>query len=405
MTGSEYIPYGRQLIDDDDVAAVAAVLNGDWLTTGPAVEEFENALAARVGARHAIVCSSGTAALHLATMAAGLSNGDSAVVPSITFLATANCVRYVGAEVIFADVDAQTGLTGEGHLNDALSRRSGAGSKVRAVLPVHLNGHICDMASLSRAAARHDLTVIEDASHAIAGTYTIDGIEHRVGACAYSDMCIFSFHPVKTVTMGEGGAVTTNDDTLAQRLRDLRNHGMTRDADRFSNRDLAFDDSGEPNPWYYEQHVLGFNYRATDIQCALGTRQLGKLPRFAEIRRRLTAHYGQRLEDFGNFVRPVPRMADTDPVLHLYAVHIDFSAAGTSRAKLMKRLSEQGIGTQVHYIPVHRQPYYVEQYGQTELPGADSYYAGILSLPLHAGMTESDVDRVVDTLRSELGAQ
>jgi UDP-4-amino-4,6-dideoxy-N-acetyl-beta-L-altrosamine transaminase len=405
MTGVEYIPYGRQLIDDDDVAAVAAVLNGDWLTTGPAVEEFEYTLAAHVGARHAIVCSSGTAALHLAAMAAGLNNGDSAIVPTITFLATANCVRYVGAEVVFADVDAQTGLLGESHLDEALSRHASAGHKVRAVLPVHLNGHVCEMMSLSHAAARHGLTVIEDASHAIGSTYTVDGVEHRVGACVHSDMCIFSFHPVKTVTMGEGGAITTNDDALAQRLRDLRNHGMTRDAGRFANQELAFDESGNPNPWYYEQHMLGFNYRATDIQCALGTRQLGKLPRFAEIRRRLAAHYDQRLKDSGNFVAPVPRMADTDPVLHLYAVHINFSAAGMSRARLMERLSNKGIGTQVHYIPVHRQPYYVEQYGETELPGANRYYAGILSLPLHAGMTESDVDRVVDTLTSELGAQ
>jgi len=397
-----FLPYGRQSIDDDDIAAVCEALSSDWLTTGPAVEAFEAQLVQATGARHAVVCSSGTAALHLATLAAGLGPGDQAIVPSITFVATANAVRYVGADVVFADVDPASGLMGRNEYEDAAARSSRAPA---AVLPVHLNGQACDMAQLSKLATAAGAVVIEDASHALGTAYRVGNQTYSIGACAHSDMCVFSFHPVKSVTMGEGGAITTNDDALAAALRDLRSHGITRDPARFRNTTLATNSHGETNPWYYEQHALGLNYRANDIQCALGASQLRKLDRFSERRSALAAYYDKRLADIAPTIMPVAKVPGCEPVLHLYALHIDWATAGVDRASLMTALRQKGIGTQVHYIPVHFQPYYQTLYGEQPLPGAESYYSDILSVPLHAAMTNDDVDRVVSALRDVVVAK
>ena len=293
----KFLPYGRQVIDDDDIAAVVAVLKGDFLTTGPTVEKFEAAFAERVGARFAVACSSGTAALHLATLAAGLGEGDSAIVPTVTFLATANAVRFVGADVVFADVDKATGLLRPEDLEMAIAASSG---NAKAVLPVHLGGQSADMAAIAKIAKRHGMIVIEDACHAL-GTTLDDGV---VGDCQHSAMAAFSFHPVKTIAMGEGGAVTTNDPVLYEKLTRLRNHGMTRDPQRFSNDDLAFGDDGSPNPWYYEMPEVGFNYRASDIHCALGLSQLRKLDAFVSARRSLADTYDRLLAPFAPYDRP-----------------------------------------------------------------------------------------------------
>ena len=244
-----FLPYGRHSIDESDIAAVSAVLRGDWLTTGPTVEAFETALAEAVGARFAVVCSSGTAALHLAALALGVGPGDRVIVPTLTFLATANAPHLAGAEIVFADVDPDTALLTSEALEAAFQR---AGGPVRAVFPVHMNGQTCGMRALAEIAAKHDAVIVEDACHALASTYKIDGEEYPVGACSHSTMACFSFHPVKTIAMGEGGAVTTNDAELCERLRQLRNHGMNRNRHQFACPEEAFDAHGEAHPWYYE---------------------------------------------------------------------------------------------------------------------------------------------------------
>jgi UDP-4-amino-4,6-dideoxy-N-acetyl-beta-L-altrosamine transaminase len=397
------LPYGRQLIEDDDIAAVARVLKGDFLTTGPEVAAFEADLAARCDATHAVACANGTAALHLAALAIGLGPGDAAIVPTLTFLATANCARYVGADVVFADVDPATGLMGPEQLEEALSR---AGPLTpRAVLPVHLNGQCVDLEAMAPVVARHRLSVIEDACHALGAQLRKGQDWEAVGSCRQSTMAVFSFHPVKTVAMGEGGAVTTRDDRLAARLRTLRSHGMSKDAATFLCPDQAFDTDGQSNPWYYEMAEPGFNYRASDINCALGRSQLAKLPRFMAERARLQGLYDDTLANLAPLVRPVPQVPWSKPSWHIQVVHIDFAAAGTSRAKVMRALAADGIGTQVHYLPVHRQPYYRERYGALSLPGADAYYAGCLTLPLFVGMTDEDVARVTASLGRILGAK
>jgi UDP-4-amino-4,6-dideoxy-N-acetyl-beta-L-altrosamine transaminase len=394
-----YLPYGRQLVEDDDVAAVASVLRGDMLTTGPMVEAFESAFAGTVCARHAVSCSSGTAALHLATLALGLGDGDAAIVPTLTFLATANAVRYVGAEVVFADVDADTGLLTPETLAAALRRASGAGSRVRAVLPVHLNGQCADMAAIQAIAERDDLAVVEDACHVLGGAQGATGAAPEpVGSCAYSDMAIFSLHPVKVIAAGEGGVLTTNRDDLAAAAARLRNHGMVRRPEAFENREFAFASARVANPWYYEMPEPGFNYRASDIHCALALSQLKKLDRFVAARAALVRRYDERLRSLAPLVRPIGRVAWGRPAWHLYPVLIDFAAAGIDRAETMTRLAAAGIGSQVHYLPVHLQPYYRRRYGALDLPGARSYYDRVEKFPLFAAMTVADVDRVADAL-------
>jgi UDP-4-amino-4,6-dideoxy-N-acetyl-beta-L-altrosamine transaminase len=390
------LPYGRQVIEDDDIEAVVAALRSDMLTTGPAVGVFEAALAKVADAPHAVVCSSGTAALHMAALALRLGPGDAVIVPSVTFLATANAARYVGAEVVFSDVDPETGLMGSQHLEEALTRCGGL--RPKAVFPVHLNGQCVDMAALSATARRHGLAIVEDACHAIGSQQDLAGGWRPTGACGASDMAVFSFHPVKTVAMGEGGAVTTSDDALAARLRLARNHGMERDPARFTQTDEAFDTDGRVNPWYYEMAEPGFNYRACDIVCALGTSQLAKLERFQAERTRLVAAYEAALAPLAPVVKPVARIGHCVPSWHLQAVLIDFAAAGISRAKLMRALSERKILTQAHYLPVHRQPYYRARSPGLVLPGADAYYARCLSLPLFVGMTGDELGYVVQSL-------
>lgn len=393
-----FLPYGRHCIDDEDIAAVVSVLRGDWLTTGPAVKAFEQAFAEKVGARFAVACSSGTAALHLCTMALGLAAEDRAVVPAVTFLATANAVRYVGAEVLFADVEADTGLIDIAKLRLLLSGPDRG--RIKAILPVHLNGQTAAMEEISELAADYDLAVIEDACHALGSRYRLrDGQQVTVGSCRHSDLTVFSLHPVKTITMGEGGVITTNSPELYERLCRYRTHGMVREPGEFQ-RDFGFSSTGAVNPWYYEMPEIGFNYRASDINCALGLSQLHKLDRFVSERKMLSRHYDQALADLAPWLRPVPIRPGNDPALHLYVVHIDFPALGLDRAQVMDRLKDAGIGTQVHYLPVNMQPYYRNRYGDRPLPGAMEYYGRCLSLPLFPGMTTKDVDRVVNEIKA-----
>ena len=397
-----FLPYGRHLIEEDDIAAVADVLRGDFLTTGPVVEAFEAKLAAETGAKFAVSCSSGTAALHMTAMALDLRPGDQVIVPALTFLATANAARYVAADVVFADVDADTGLLTPETLDQAIGRADG---NLRAVYPVHVNGQTVDMAALAGVAGVGALAIVEDACHAIGGRHAGAGNGMvPVGSGEFSEMSIFSFHPVKTVAMGEGGAVTTNDEQLAASLMRARNIGMVRDAAAFQIDDQAFDAGGVANPWYYEMPELGFNFRASAIHCALGLSQLGKLKRFVEARTRLMARYAEALAPLAPLVRPIPHVAGCEPAWHLCVVLIDFHAAGTDRAAVMRELANRGVGTQVHYLPVNRQPYYRDLYGDISLPGADAYYERILTLPLQVSMSDADVDYVAVTLKEVLAA-
>ncbi len=399
-TGS-FLPYGKHCIEDDDIEAVAETLRSDFLTTGPKVDAFERRLAEITGAKHAIAVSNGTAALHLAAMALDLGPGDFVVVPTLTFLATANAARYVGAEVIFADVDPKTGLLTPDTLADALER---GGGDVRAVFPVHLNGQTADMAALTATQGAGDLPFVEDSCHALGGKQaTTSGTPAPVGSCADSAMTVFSLHPVKVVAMGEGGAITTNDDQIHDRIKRLRNIGMTRDPDTFQLAAQAFDEAGAANPWYYEMPELGFNYRASAIHCALGLSQLAKLDRFVAARNQLLARYRSGLTALSPLVEPLPVTSNLETGWHLCVVHIDFKAADTDRATVMNMLRENSVGTQVHYLPVHRQPYYQDRYGELSLPGADAYYESVLTLPLYVGMNDQDVDRVVRALGEALG--
>ena len=381
------LAYGRQTIEDDDIAAVAEALRSDFLTTGPRVEAFEQAFAETVAARHAVACANGTAALHLAMLALEVQPGEAVIAPSITFLATANCARFVGAEVVFADVDPQTGLMTPDTLADAIGRLDGR--RLRAVLPVHLRGDTAQLPALEALAQGAGAVLVEDAPHALGSAMKFGNVIERVGDCAHSAMATFSFHPVKTIATGEGGMVTTNDARLAERLRRLRSHGMIRP------------EGGDP--WWYEMPEVGFNYRLPDILCALGLSQLAKLDRFAARRRALAARYDAALAPLGPLVVQATRPDWSDPVLHLMVALIDFEAAGRSRREAVEGLKARGVGTQVHYIPVHTQPYYRQRYGDLELPGASAWYDRCLSLPLFPGMEDADVDHVVGALKDVLG--
>jgi UDP-4-amino-4,6-dideoxy-N-acetyl-beta-L-altrosamine transaminase len=387
MSEAGFLPYGRQTIEEDDIAAVAQALRGDFLTTGPLVAKFEEAFAERVGAKHAVACSNGTAALHLAMLALDVRPGEAVIAPSTTFLATANCARYVGAEVVFADVDPDSGLMTPDTLREALGRVGER--RLRAVLPVHLRGDAVELPALAALAREAGAVLVEDAAHAVGTEMDFGQGRETVGDGRWSARTTFSFHPVKTIATGEGGMVTTSDRRLADRLRTFRSHGMLRPEGC--------------EAWWYEMPQIGFNYRLPDVLCALGLSQLAKLDRFAAQRRALVAAYEAALSDLAPIVRPAASPAWSRPAPHLMTVLIDFAAAGRDRAEVVARLRERGIGSQVHYIPVHRQPYYAGRYGPLELPGAEAWYARCLSLPLYPAMTEADVARVAAALGAAIG--
>lgn len=395
-----FLPYGRQWIDEDDIAAVAECLRGDWLTTGPAVDAFEAAFAETVGVRHAVAVANGTVALHLAALAANVGEGDLGIAPTMSFLASANGMRYTGAGILFADADPDTGLVTPQTFRAAIAR---AARPVKMAVVVHLNGNPVDMPAIARIAAEHGIILVEDACHALGTRYRDEyGEMVKVGACRHSAMTVFSLHPVKTITMGEGGVVTTDDPALYERLKLLRSHGMVKTPEQFVDRQLAFSATGDANPWYYEMQELGFNYRVPDFACALAHSQLKRLPLFTAGRARLKAIYDEGFGGVDERMAPLAIADAAEPVLHLYPLLIDFAALRKDRAAVMADLRALGIGTQVHYIPVHRQPYYVRHCGTGELPGADAYYARVLSIPYYPLMTDRDAERVVEAVKQVL---
>lgn len=397
------LPYGRQEVLEEDVAEVVACLRDDFLTQGPRVARFEEALCEVAGARHAVAVANGTAALHLAVLALGLGPGDTGIVPAITFVASANCLRYAGADVAFADVDARDGLLDLEHLEDTLRALTDRGRAPRLVVPVHLAGQPVDMPAVRAIASRYGAFVLEDAAHALGATYEADSTVHAVGGCAHSDAAIFSFHPVKHITTGEGGAVLTNDSRLYGRLMDLRTHGIHKDPDRLTRPP----EDPFVGPWYYEQDALGFNYRITDLQCALGTSQLRRLKGNIARRREIASLYDSALGEapLHGRISPLRRHDGRQSAHHLYVVQV-IRRDGEALADLARRrrslydhLHEKDIRVQVHYIPVHWQPYHRSRVGDLQLPGADGYYAASLSLPMFHSMTVADAERVVDALR------
>jgi UDP-4-amino-4,6-dideoxy-N-acetyl-beta-L-altrosamine transaminase len=379
------IPYGRQDIDDADIAAVVAALTSATITQGPAVPRFEQSLMAATGAPFCSAMSSATAALHVACLALGLGPGDTLWTSPNTFVASSNAALYCGASVDFVDIDPLTYNMSTAQLAEKLEAAARSGSLPKVVMPVHFAGQSCEMREIHALSQRYGFRIIEDASHAIGASY-LDGM---VGDCRFSDICVFSFHPVKIITTAEGGACTTRDPELAVRIAELRTHGITRDPAR-----MAWDSEG---PWYYQQISLGLNYRITDIQAALGTSQMTRLNTFVDTRQRLAARYGEILK--GLPVTLPCQHPDSRSALHLYPIRLHLDAIGRTRRQVFEALREEGIGVNVHYIPVHIQPYYQALgFRLGMFPQAEAYYAEALSIPLFATLTEDEQDTVAAAL-------
>ena len=377
----DFINYGKQWIEQDDIDAVVEVLKSDFLTQGPSVSKFEEAICELTGAAYAVAVANGTAALHIAVRALEVEEEAEGITSPNTFVASANAMVYSGLKPAFADIDPETYLVNPAEIEKNITDRT------QLLIPVHFAGRPCNMERIHEIAQNNELYVIEDAAHAIGSEY---GSGERVGSCAYSDMTVFSFHPVKTVTTGEGGVITTNDKKLYERLTLLRSHGITKNADRLNRN---------PGPWYYEMQELGFNYRMTDMQAALGISQLKKLERFARRRREIVERYNDAFSEVEWITAPA---ADEGRAcFHLYVVLIDFEKIGRSKKEVIESLREKGIGPQVHYIPVHSQPFYREHYGYKwgDYPHAEAYYEKALSLPLYPKMDDEDVEYVIGMVK------
>lgn len=383
------IPYARQDIDEADIRAVVDVLNSDWLTQGPAIERFEAAVADYCGAKYAVAICNATAALHLSCLAAGLKPGGLLWTSPNTFVASANCALYCGANVDFVDIDPATYNMSVPALEEKLAAAKRRGSLPDVVIPVHFAGQSCEMARIRELALEYGFAVIEDASHAIGGEYR----GSKVGSCAYSEMTVFSFHPVKIITTGEGGMILTNREDIQQKAILLRSHGITRNP--------ALMTRPPDGPWYYEQVELGFNYRMTDIQAALGVSQLERLNDFVGRRRFLAGRYDDLLRDLP-VVLPF-RHPDALSSWHLYAIRLKPGEVGRSHREIFERLRDKGVNVNLHYMPVHLQPYYQKLgFRPGEFPEAEQYYREAISLPIYYGLTEECQDIVVNALKESL---
>lgn len=369
------IPYGKQTIEQDDIQAVVDVLQSDFLTTGPKIAEFEQTVADYVGAKYAVAISNGTSALHAACFAAGIGPGDEVITTPLTFAASANCVLYCGGTPVFADVDPKT------YNIDPEDIRRKITDRTKAIIAVHLAGQPCDMDAIHSIAREHGLIVIEDGAHALGSVYK----GKKVGSM--SDMTTFSFHPVKPITTGEGGMIVTDKEDFYKKMVLFRSHGITRDDSMMTRND---------GPWFYQQFDLGYNYRITDIQCALGCSQMKKLDRFLARRKEIVARYNEAFADCDNIITPY-QLSDTESGWHLYIVQVK----NCDRRQVFEAMREKGIGENVHYIPVYMHPYYQEHgYENVHCANAEEIYSHIISLPLYPGLTSEQQDYVIDTLKS-----
>lgn len=382
--------YGKQNVNEADIRAVEEVLRSDFLTQGPAIEKFERCVADYCGAKYAVAVTNATSALHIACLVAGLGNNDALWTSPITFVASANCGRYCGADVDFVDIDDRTYNMSVTVLEEKLKHAKKVGRLPKIVVPVHLAGQSCDMRRIRELSNEYGFSVLEDASHAVGAEY----LGHKIGCCEFSDMAVFSFHPVKIITTGEGGMVLTNSDELYEKLKLYRSHGITRDP---SNMTKESDGS-----WYYQQIELGFNYRMTDIQAALGFSQMKRLDEFVARRRELAARYDELLKDFP-FRTPYV-MQDANPSWHLYVARVDFDRVKKTKREIFEDMKKRGVMLNLHYIPVHTQPYY-EQMGHRseECPKAMRYYEEALTLPLYYDLTDEKQENIVALLRETLG--
>jgi UDP-4-amino-4,6-dideoxy-N-acetyl-beta-L-altrosamine transaminase len=390
MSKPRAIPYGRQSISEDDIKAVVEVLRSDWLTQGPAVGRFERRVAEYCGAKYAVAVNSATSGLHIACLALGLGRGDRLWTSANTFVASANCGLYCGATVDFVDIDPSTGNMSVEHLAQKLAASERAGTLPKIVIPVHFGGQSCPMEEIAALARRYGFHLIEDASHAIGGRYK----ETRVGSCAYCDLAVFSFHPVKIITTGEGGMVLANRDDLQRKLMRLRSHGTTRDPAQME---------GESHgPWYYQQLDLGYNYRMTDIQAALGLSQMGRIDEFVTRRHQLAGRYDQAFR--GMAVETMQQRADAWSAYHLYVIRLQLEKIGRSHRRVFEDLRERGVQVNLHYIPVHLQPYFRKMgFKAGDFPNAEAHYSRAITIPLYHGLSEEDQDRVIRYVRDVLG--
>ena len=376
-TGRKMIPYGRQTIEEDDIQAVVDVLRSDYLTTGPKIAEFEKMVADYVGAKYAVAISNGTSALHAACFAAGIQPGDEVITTPLTFAASANCVLYCGGTPVFADVDPKT------YNIDPEDIRRKITDKTKAIIAVHLAGQPCDMEEIHKIAKEHDLLVIEDGAHALGSVYK----GKKVGTL--SDMTTFSFHPVKPITTGEGGMIVTDNEQFYQKMMLFRSHGITREENLMTRND---------GPWFYQQLDLGYNYRITDIQCALGCSQMKKLDRFLARRKQIVARYNEAFADCENIITPY-QLPETESGWHLYIVQVK----NCDRRKVFEALREQGIAVNVHYIPVYMHPYYQEHgYKDVHCKNAEEIYSHIITLPLYPALTEEQQKFVIEKIMDAL---
>jgi UDP-4-amino-4,6-dideoxy-N-acetyl-beta-L-altrosamine transaminase len=383
------IPYGRQNVTEEDVQAVVEVLTSDFLTQGPVVPRFERAICDYTGAQHAVAVSSGTAALHIACMALNLGEGDWLWTSPITFVASANCGLYCGAKVDFVDIDPQTWNISVPRLAEKLELARKQGNLPKVLVAVHLCGLPCDMEEIHALSKKYGFHIIEDACHAIGGKYQ----EDPIGTCRYSDITVFSFHPVKTITTGEGGVAVANNEELAGRMRLLREHGITRDPEL-----MTHDPDG---PWYYQQVMLGYNYRLTDIQAALGVSQLKRVDSVVARRHRIADQYDSRLS--GLPIKIPHRTAEKYSGLHLYVIRVAQEATGKAHKQVFTALRELGIGVNLHYIPVPTQPYFRQLgFGQGDYPEAEKYYNEAITLPMYPELSDSDIESVITAVKAVL---
>ena len=405
-TPDSIIPYGRQSVDDVDIQAVIDVLRSDWLTCGPAVVEFENVVSDYIGVKHAIAVSNGTAALHLCSMALGMQPGDVGVTSPLTFLASANCVAYCGARPDFVDIDPGSYCLSADRLEEYIHQNG----VPKVVIPVDFAGVPSDLPRIYNMAQQYGFAVIEDAAHSIGSSYIHQGKTVRCGACVHSDLAIFSFHPVKTVTAGEGGMVLTNDDAVAHRVRMLCSHGMERDVNLFQPWPIHNSDGCLLNqteivnhditkaPWLYQQQALGYNYRITDIQCALGTSQFRRIDETIKRRREIVDCYQTAFSQNDKLICP-PCPAQTAPAYHLFVLRFK-DGVEARRAEACAALLKHGIFAQIHYIPIYLQPWYQQQYGYVrgKCPEAEAVYGNCLSIPLYPSMTSTDISKVISII-------